>query len=80
MKKDSTSPSRKKFLLWGALAICSATLYKLIPGTKAKEKPTTIRLLAEDGTLVEIDQALLTPGRKITNPELQKWIKRQGHE
>jgi hypothetical protein len=76
MKKDSTSPSRKKFLLWGALAVCSATLYKIIPGMKAKEKPTTVRLLAEDGTLVEIDQELLTPGKKITNLELQKWIKK----
>ena len=80
MKENSTSPSRKKFLAWSALAVCAATLYKVIPGLKTKEKATTVKMLAEDGSLFEIVQALLTPGKKITNLELQKWIKKQGNE
>jgi hypothetical protein len=38
MKENSTSPSRKKFLAWSALAVCAATLYKVIPGFENKRK------------------------------------------
>lgn len=75
MKQESTASSRKKFLLWGALAIGATALSRFIPGRSQKEKPSTVKMLAEDGSLVEIDETLLTSGKKITNPELQSWIK-----
>ena len=75
MKKESTASSRKKFLLWGALAIGATALGRFIPGRRQKKESTTVKMLAQDGTLVEIDEALLTSGKKITNPELQTWIK-----
>jgi hypothetical protein len=75
MKKEFAASSRKKFLLWGALAIGATALGRFLPGNKKEEKPATIKMLAEDGSLVEIDEALLGSGKKITNTELQTWIK-----
>ena len=35
-----------------------------------------VKLLAQDGTLVEVDRKLLiSPGKKITDRELQAWVK-----
>jgi hypothetical protein len=82
----STS-SRKKFLLWAAAAVGSAAVYKF--NTKKKEianpehadmpmcQSKTVKMLTQDGTLVEIDRDLLaSSGQKITNTELQNWIKK----
>lgn len=71
----STPPSRKKFLLLTAAAFCSATLLRFITRGKRKES-TTVKMLTEDGRLVEIDKTLLAPrGKKITDNELQQWVK-----
>lgn len=75
MKKESTVNSRKKFLLWSAIAIGATALGRFLPGKARKEKPATVKMLSEDGSLVEIDKTLLTSGKKITNTELQHWIK-----
>ena len=82
MEPSQKSPSRKKFLLWGAAALCSATVLKFIPGTKKKNN-NTVRMLTQDGKLVEIDKELLkasgkkllAPGEKITEAELKQWVK-----
>lgn len=76
MQPSQSPPSRKKFLLWSAIALCSATVLKFLPGTK-KKQTETIKMLTQDGTLVEIDKSLLvSSGNKISNDELQKWIKK----
>lgn len=68
--------SRKKFLLWSAVVLSSATVLKFITGTK---KPTSnmVKMLTQDGKLVEIDQELLLSSKKkVSNEELQQWIKK----
>lgn len=45
-------------------------------GQKRKKK-STVKMLTQDGRLVEIDAALLEKkGRKITDAELQSWVKK----
>ncbi|CAN5140868.1 hypothetical protein BH09BAC2_BH09BAC2_16210 [soil metagenome] len=77
MQETQPNRSRKKFLLMSAAALCSATLLKFIPVLKKKEKTATIKMLAQDGTLVAINKDLLyASGKKITDKELQNWIKK----
>jgi uncharacterized protein YpmB len=80
----ANSPSRRKFV-WGVgilsvfAAISAATglpfFVKKVAKTEGKKR--TVKMLTEDGRLVEIDEALMTASRKkITNTELQHWIKK----
>lgn len=68
-------PSRKRFLLLTAAAFCSASVLRIFT-TKKKSQYNTVKMLTQDGTLVEIDKKYLgPPGNKISNSELQQWIK-----
>jgi hypothetical protein len=82
MEQSQKTSTRKKFLLLGATVLSAVTLSKYF---KAGDKPvaigcnekTTVKMLAEDGSLVEIDKNLIVPsGKKITNKELQEWVKK----
>ena len=75
MQEIQKSPSRKKFLLWSAAALSSVTILRFFDSRK-KKKPETVKMLTQDGTLVEIDKGHLnTIQKKITDSELQHWIK-----
>ena len=78
MQVSKKSPSRKKFLLWSAVVVASATVLKFFTGDEKKEKEKeVIKMLTQDGKLVEIDQELLmTSRKKVSNEELQQWIKK----
>ncbi len=67
--------SRKKFLLWSLAAFCSATVLKFFPAAKKKQSKT-IKMLTQDGTLVEVSENnLCYSKRKITEAELKTWVK-----
>lgn len=81
------SSSRKKFVLSvGVLsvfaAIAAATGFpflnkKNVIACKPESNKKTIKMLTQDGRLVEIDESLITANRKkISNNELQNWIKK----
>ena len=73
MQNTSKKSSRKKFLLWTTALISSFTAFRIF---STKPKKETVKMLAEDGSLVEIDSSLLvSKGRKISDKELQEWIK-----
>jgi hypothetical protein len=73
MQDSNKKTSRKKFLLWTTAIISSVTALKIF-GSKPKKQ--IVRMLAEDGSLVEIDSSLLvSKGRKISDKELQQWVK-----
>ncbi|MDP4284749.1 MAG: hypothetical protein Q8891_10010 [Bacteroidota bacterium] len=75
MQESKKPTSRKKFLLWSATIISSATVFKFI-GTPKKKKNDTVKMLTQDGKLVEIDKKLLaSPGKQISDKELQQWVK-----
>jgi hypothetical protein len=72
--------SRKKFVKWGLGIISSLTVLKLA-GSAGPKKTTkevkTIKMLGEDGKLVEVIQSTLPANRKkITDNELRNWIKK----
>ena len=74
MDQQLKTPSRKRFLLWGTVLLSSLAALKFMPGSEKKKKET-VKMLAQDGTLVEVNVASLPPKKKrITNKELQNWI------
>jgi len=76
MEQLQKNPNRKKFLLWGAAVLSSFTVLNFFSGSKQK-KNETVKMLTQDGKLVEIDKKLLaSSGNKISNQELQKWVKK----
>ena len=80
MSSSEKNNSRKKFLRWGLVTAVSATFLKFFLSKKeADKKPETIKMLTEDGVLVEIDAShlgLLSP-KKITPEELKGWVKKK---
>jgi hypothetical protein len=73
MPETKNRRSRKSFLLWATAILGSFTAFKMF---RQKPQQDKIVMLTEDGKLVEIDSSLLKSGaRKVTNPELQQWMK-----
>ena len=80
MESSDKAPSRKKFLLFTAAALCTASIARIFI-TNKKNQPDPVKMLTQDGKLVEIDRKHLgTPGTKISNPELQRWVKNNGEK
>ena len=76
MDQNIKTSSRKKFLIWGASILSSVTILKFISVDK-KKKSETVKMLTQDGKLVEVDiAALSSKKKKITNKELQNWIRK----
>jgi hypothetical protein len=78
--------SRRKFVFGVAVlsvfAAIAAALRLPLPAKKnviacaPESKKKTVRMLTQDGKLVEIDESLITGNRKKINAaELQQWIK-----
>lgn len=82
----ANSPSRRKFVwrlgIFSAFAAVAAAtglpfFNKKNTLTDKGNKKTTVKMLTQDGRLVEIDEALITASKKkVTNTELQNWIKK----
>jgi hypothetical protein len=79
--QQPTTPSRKKFLLWSAVLVSSISVLQFFKRTKKNDPSTNsnsdgkVKMLTQDGKLVEIDKAMLASGsKKITDEELQQWI------
>lgn len=82
MEQSPKTSTRKKFLLWSATLISAVTFSKYFHSTKKSTAIScgdraTVKMLTQDGSLVEIDKKLLaSSGKKISNKELQEWIKK----
>ena len=77
MQESEKFQSRKKFILWGAATLSSISVLKFFKGPKKKKKAETVKMLTQDGKLVEVNISALPPKKKkITNKELQNWIKK----
>lgn len=82
MEPNQKNSTRKKFLLLGASLVSAITLSRFFPLTNKpaalpdKEK-RTVKMLTQDGRLVEIDRNLMaSTSKKITPEELQEWVKK----
>jgi hypothetical protein len=84
MENNNGTVSRSKFMIWvlGLLASFTALRYlKSFADNKSANQLSsnkTVKLLGEDGQLVEVDPALLgRPLKKIsTEHEIRTWIKK----
>ena len=75
IQQEQNISSRKKFLFWG-LGILSSVAAARFIGLPKKNKQT-VKMLTQDGKLVEIDKKLLpSKSKKISNKELQSWVKK----
>ena len=72
--------SRKNFVKWGLGILSSLTVLKLAGSAGPKKQDTevkTIKMLGQDGKLVEVIQSTLPANRKkISDKELQHWVKK----
>ena len=74
MEQDQNTTSRKKFFLWGLGIISSITALKLI--LPKKKKATVVKMLSEDGKLVEVDiNKIKKTGEKVSDKEISTWVK-----
>ena len=77
------SVSRKKFVKWSGLGSLGlliggrfANFFSSDSSASKSGKPTTVKMLTEDGKLVEVDISKLPKERtKISNEDVHSWIK-----
>jgi len=78
MINENKNQSRRKFLGWGiaSAALLSACRF-LSPSAKEPVERKTVKMLSQDGKLVEVDIAAIpSQKKKVSNKELQNWIKK----
>jgi hypothetical protein len=72
--KNLQNPLQGKNSFFGVQPSFLQLLFIRIP---KKKKSETVKMLTQDGKLVEIDKKLLaSPGKKISDIELQQWVKK----
>ena len=75
--ENNNQTTRKNFVLRGA-AFAALLFAAAIPFAGKKKKPKTVKMLTQDGKLVEIDEQLINATRKkITDEELKKWVSKK---
>jgi len=68
---------RRKVLYWIAGALSAVTFFKFLP-RKVKTQPKMVKMLTEDGQLVEVDMNHISSARtKIKPDEIHTWVKRK---
>jgi len=76
MPTEKNKISRKKILGWMGILSLTAMAGAAFKPWKTK-KATTVKMLTQDGRLVEIDASLLAANKKkISDKELQNWVKK----
>jgi hypothetical protein len=81
-KQETTPSTRKSFLLWGAALLSAFGAMRIIKCSQKKKedgKPVTVKMLGQDGKLVEVDVSDLACGnrKKVSDKELQNWVARK---
>jgi hypothetical protein len=74
MQQEQNTSSRKKFLLWGMGILSSVAAIKFI--SLPKKKKETVKMLTQDGKLVEVDVTKIYCGKrkKISDDQLKNWV------
>ena len=81
MENKKTSSRRKFVFGLGILSVFAAftrpARKKVVIGCAPVSEKQTVKMLTQDGTLVEVDQKMLKgQADKITDEGLQTWVKR----
>lgn len=79
MNQPANTSTRKKFLWWGTAALAAIGASRFFPSRKKGPKTTEkVKMLTQDGRLVEIEKDLLASGgKKITTDELKQWVNKK---
>jgi hypothetical protein len=78
MENEHRPVSRKKFVVWsiGVLSIFTAVRYFF--RSAPKQDNTTVKMLTQDGRLVEVEISKLSSKRKkIKDADIHTWVKRK---
>ena len=74
MTDNKQNSSRRKFVEWGIGALAAFSAIGLFFSQKKKKK--IVKMLTQDGHLVEVDEALIkSTGKKVDNKEIHAWVK-----
>lgn len=74
MQQNNQQNSRRKFMVWTASILSGLSLITL--GVRGRIKKETVKMLTQDGKLVEVEKDLLTsPKKRISDDGLRNWIK-----
>ena len=76
-KPQQNPPNRRKALYWLSGALSALVFWKLgVPKRSDPPQPRTVKMLTEDGQLVEIDEKFLGGGggQKVSTEEIQHFI------
>jgi len=75
MENNDNQVTRKNFVLRG-LGFAALLAGSAIPFINRKKKNKTVKMLSQDGKLVEIDEKLVATvnKKKITDAELKAWV------
>ncbi|AYB35150.1 hypothetical protein [Chryseolinea soli] len=73
--KGNTGNNRRRWLYWVAGILPALVLWRFIKKVEKKNEP--VKMLTEDGQLVEVDPRYLSKGQKIRPEEIHTWVKRK---
>lgn len=74
MTANKQNSTRRKFIEWGIGALATVSAVGLFFSQKKKRK--TVKMLTQDGRLVEVDEAVIkSTGKKVDNKEIHVWVK-----
>jgi hypothetical protein len=78
MDNSQSKQSRRGFVGWTLGTLGLFGILKFLPGNNKKEAPVkTIKMLGQDGKLVEIDASLIHRKKtKISEEEVLTWVKK----
>jgi len=77
MKQNKSEIPRSRFVVWGLGVLASFTALRFFQNSAKKETGKKVKMLSQDGTLMEVDEELLKSARrKVTRDELQAWVKK----
>ena len=77
MEKEQKKLSRKNFLSWGA-GITSLLVLPSFFRNKKKKEPQKVKMLTQDGRLVEIDiENIPAKKHKIKGADIHTWVNKK---
>ncbi|MFL5808250.1 MAG: hypothetical protein ACJ749_01940 [Flavisolibacter sp.] len=78
MENEKKNVSRKKFLFWGVGITSLFTIPAFLRRSKKTSQPETIKMLTQDGRLVEVDITKLSSKKeKIKAEDIHTWVNKK---
>ena len=78
MENKKKNLSRKKFLFWGIGTTSLFTIPSFLRSSKKHKQPETIKMLTQDGLLVEVDVSKLSAKKEKIKPEdIHTWVNKK---